>query len=103
MSATLLRDNNGQPVHALQPFNPGSVVLSATSQALAIPTDSKFIRVAATGASWVAFGTSGVVATTSSILFPPGVEVFPVPDGVTHVAVIQVGASTGYFSINRMK
>lgn len=103
MSATLLRDNNGQPVHALQPLNPASVVLSATSQPLVIPSDSKFIRIASTGAAWVAFGTSGVVATTSSILFPPGVEVFPVPEGATHVAALQVGASTGYFSINRMR
>lgn len=103
MSATLLRDNNNQPIQALEPSGAASVALSATSQALALPPNTKFVRVASTGNAWFEFGTSGVVATTSSFLFPGGVEMFPVPSGATHVACLQVGAAVGYFSINRMK
>lgn len=103
IQAALQRDNNSQPVQALQPTSPVSVSLSGSNQVLAIPADATFIRVASTGNAWFEFGTSGVVATTSSVLFPGGVETFPVPYGATHVGVIQVGASTGYFSINRMR
>ena len=87
MSATLQRDVNSQPVQSLQPVSPTSVSISGTSQLLAIPANTKFFRMAATGAVWFDIGTSSVVATTSSLLFPPGVDVFPVSEGATHVAV----------------
>lgn len=99
---SLSRDKNGIPIQALSPISAVSVALSGTSQALAVPADTSMIRIAATGNAWIAFGTSGVEATTSSILFPGGVEVFPLPSGTTHIACLQVGAATGYFSINRM-
>jgi ribosomal protein L11 methylase PrmA len=58
---------------------------------------------ACTGNVYVEFGTGSAVATTSSILFPAGVEMFALPQDITHVAVLQVGASSGVFSVNRMK
>jgi len=98
----LCRDSNNIPIQALSPISAVSVALSGVSQALAVPTDTKVIRIASTGNAWIAFGTSLVEATTASLLFPGGVEVFPLPTGTTHVACLQVGAATGYFSINRM-
>lgn len=103
MSGTLQRDLNSVPVQSLIPLSPISVALSGTSQLLAIPSGTKFLRVAATGNAWIEFGTGSATATTSSLLFPGGVEVFPISSDITHLAVLQVGASTGYISINRMK
>jgi hypothetical protein len=103
MTATLARDQNNQPVSALFPIAAVTVALSGTSQLLAVPANTRFLRVASTGNTWVEFGNSGAVATTASILFPGGVEVFPIAPEVTHIAALQVGASTGFFSINRMK
>jgi hypothetical protein len=102
MSIDLVRDSNGGAIQVLSPTNAVSVALSGTSQLLAVPADTKVLRLAATGNTWVAFGNSGVVATTSSLLFPGGVEVFSIATGTTHVACLQVGAAVGYFSINRM-
>lgn len=104
MSGTLQRDLNSVPVQSLYPQSPASVSLSGTSQTIAIPAGTKFLRIASTGNAWIEFGTSsGVTATTSSLLFPGGVEVFPITPDITHVAVLQVGASTGFISVNRMK
>jgi hypothetical protein len=103
MSSTLIRDGNNSVVQALFPQSAVTVALSGTSQELAIPAGTTFLRVAATGNVWIAFGAGSATATTSSILFPGGVEVFPIPLDITHMAVLQVGASAGYVSINRMK
>mgnify|MGYP000494090815 CR=1 FL=1 len=96
------RDGNNSPVQALYPASPVNVTISGVSQLLAIPTGTKFLRVAATGNVYLEFGTSGATATTASVLFPAGTEMFKIVDGVTHVATIQVGAATGILSINRM-
>ncbi len=103
MNEALQRDHNGVAVQSLYPTEAVNVAMSASSQALTLPVSAKFIRVACTGNVYIEFGTGSVVATTSSVLFPAGVEMFSVPDAVTHVAVLQVGASSGVFSINRMK
>jgi hypothetical protein len=103
VTGTLQRDLNSVPVQSLIPQSPVSVALSGSSQLLAIPAGTKFLRVAATGNAWIEFGTGSAVATTSSLLFPGGVEVFPITNEITHLAVLQVGASTGFISINRMK
>lgn len=103
MSASLARDQNNQPVSALFPLGATSVAVSASSQQLVIPPNTSFLRVSGTANVWLEFGTAGVTATTSSLLFPGGVEVFPISSDITHVACLQVGTSAGYFSINRMR
>ncbi len=73
-----------------------TVTSSATSTAYAIPNASdgnkpRFIRVASTAESYVKLGTSsGVTATTNDLLIQPSdSEKMFVPNGVTHIAVIQ--------------
>lgn len=72
---------------------PGAVLTftaGATSSApQAFPADTFVIRVAAVNDCYIAFGNSGVVASGSSHFFPKGSELFKVPSGATHMAVIQ--------------
>ncbi len=75
----------------------------ADSTAMAIPTGASLIEVAATENCYIAFGDSGVVASSSVAtdgprLFLAGVQIIPVPlDGddvpYTHMAVIQAGTA----------
>ena len=48
------------------------------------------------------FGDSGVTATTSSHLFPKGVEFMKVPKGATHFAVLRVNAG-GVVSVSNVE
>lgn len=101
----LLRDKWQHPVQALSPEIGTSVVVTigATSQSGALPASSEIIRCAANGNCHLIFGVgSAPTATTSEMLFPAGSEIFVVPTGATHFAVIQANASTGTFSITKV-
>lgn len=95
-------DANGEAVQTLFPTSPTNASTSGTSARVAIPDDSDVVRVASTEAVYLKFGDSAVVATSSDILFPAGVEVFKVPETYTHVAFIQV-SSAGTISICKMR
>ena len=73
---------------------------ASTSAATAIPTNSSGlvptkVRVSATAAACIRFGVSAtVVATTGDAMVQPGdSQLFRIPLGVTHFAVIQVSAA----------
>lgn len=86
---------------ALQIFTTGvNATTSGTSASAALPntqagTAARIVRVAATQAAYINFGTSsGVTATANNILVQPAdAVVLTLPRGSTHFAVIQEAAS----------
>lgn len=71
--------------------------VGAASAATALPVlgETREVRITATVACWIRFGTSGVAASVagSSIPFPASApEVVIVPVGATHFAVIRDSA-----------
>lgn len=101
----LLRDKWGHAVQSLSPVIGSSIVVSvgAGSQSGLIPSGAEVIRCASTGNCHLIFGVgSAPTATTSEMVFPAGSEIFTVPEGATHFAVIQAGASTGSFSMTKV-
>ena len=100
---TLVRDTGGAPVQAVKPTTNATFATSTTSARVAIPTDGVVFRVASNASGFIAFGDSGITASTSSMVFPAGVEVFNLKDtGHTHVAFI-LGTGSGNFSITSLK
>lgn len=97
-------DQNGRALQSLAPAvaGVGSIVLSGTSARVAIPSGAQVVRLAASGNCFFAFGDNSVTATSSSALFPSGVEIFSVKPEWTHVAAIVEAGSSGNFSINEM-
>jgi hypothetical protein len=101
-SPTLVKDS-GAAIQAVRPDLNVSSVTSGSSQRVAFPADTSVVRIASTVDLYIAFGNSAVTASSASMLFPVGAEVFSVqPDGITHVAFIQVGATPGVFSATKM-
>lgn len=76
----------------------GSTIgFNATSQSVAIPTDSantnpKYVRVAATAACYVKIGPSGLKAAAGDILVQPADAVVLNTNGYGYIAAIQVSA-----------
>ena len=56
-------------------------------------TGAQVVRIASNTDAYIKFGTSGVTATSSDLLFPAGVEVLIMPKDTTHVAIVQESAS----------
>lgn len=99
-SSTLPRDVDLAAIQILSPAVDGNVHITATegsSSAVQLPTDTEVVRVAASGAVWLAFGGSGVAAAQSeadSMLFPSGAEFFfTLPDSYTYVAARSVSGA----------
>ena len=76
----------------------GSIIsFGAASASVALPLVSGAppfgVRLAATGACYVQFGTSGVTAVAGGALIQPAdAVVLDIPRGITHIAAIQVSA-----------
>lgn len=89
--ARLPSDQNGTPIQVLAPATAATVVLTAgaTSVRAALPANCEVVRVAAVNDCYVAFGDSNVVASGANMLFTKGSELFDIPIGATHMAVIQ--------------
>ena len=108
-TASLPRDDDSSPIQVLSPAT--SIQISATegsSASVALESDSEVIRIASTGAVFVAFGTSGVDAGTGqadSFVFPAGVEFFFMRDKTnTHVAARSiVGSGNQILTITKMR
>jgi hypothetical protein len=66
----------------------------ATSQRFSIGTAGQPFVVSATDSFPAVAGDSSVTCTTSRPLFPAGVYRFCLPDGCTHVALIQASGAT---------
>lgn len=99
----LTRDKFGEPIQTLSPKDNTNLNIGGSSVRAVIPADAEVVRVAPTVDCYVAFGDSGVVADTGDMNMVTGVEIFRVPEGSTHVAVIQNGAVTGVLSITKME
>lgn len=101
---TIASDNllaeEAQRSTALMPTGtPAKLTIGASSVNVALPAGVAVVRLAASGTCWIKFGTAGLSATTSDILFPAGAEIMKIPTGATHIACIQDGAATGSLSI----
>jgi hypothetical protein len=101
---TLPRDNNSDIVQALSPVDNVTQSVSNGGQVrFTIPALTEIIRIASEVTCYIKFGDSGVVATSSDILFPVGAEVFSIKArGYTHVSILGAGATPGPASITKM-
>jgi hypothetical protein len=99
---TLKNDLFGNPVQALSPSTTANVSIGAASASVALPAGAEIVRLANNAKCFFKFGTSGVTATGSDVMFPVGAELFVVPSTATHIAVIQDGAVTGSLNITKM-
>lgn len=88
-------DQNSQPIPAIEVADDCvQVTFTGSSSATALPSGAKMVRIGLDEDAWIRFGTSGAtVAATNGHFFPKGVEVFVVPEGATHVAVISNGTN----------
>lgn len=108
MTTSLHIDANGNAVQSVQlAGTPAKISIGASTARVAIPSVgadvANVVRVASNASCYIAFGDSGVNATTDSTLFPAGVEVLTVPPTATHIACIQDGAVTGTFQITAVR
>lgn len=101
----LPKDRDSIPVQVLS-VEEGTVVqlsIGAGNQRIALPAFSEIVEIAATDTCKVAFGDGSVDATAGTRrVFPSGSAVYKVPPNATHVAVTQVGTSTGVVTVARM-
>lgn len=85
-----------------------TLTTAAGSAATPIPVGGdgnvpRYIRVAATIESYVAIGASGVAAAANSLLVQPAdAVILAVPNGVTHIAVIQ-GTAPGRVNVTPLE
>ena len=97
------RDNGNAAVQALCPYSTTVLSVSSSSARVALPTNSRVVRLACNQDIHVAFGDNTVTATTNSMLFPFGAEVFNIaPLGATHIAALTTGATPGVLTITIM-
>lgn len=99
----MVRDTAGGLVQALRPSTNVSLSVTTSSARVALPSETALIRIATTVDVYLAFGNSGVTATTSSMLFPAGTEVFTIDDdNITHVAAVLVASTSGPLTATKM-
>jgi len=82
-----------ETVHTTLTINSGSQVIDMTG--------SQLVRIASATDAFIRFGVAGVVATSSNLFFPAGVEVLVMPKDATHVAIIRESVS-GIASITKV-
>ena len=103
ISGVLPQDLNSNPIQVLAPGSTIVAATSGTSASQAVPGSAagRVIRVAVTQDTYIAFGASGVTASSSDILVPAGAEYFQVPADTGFIAYIQVTAA-GRISVSEM-
>lgn len=101
---SLPKDNNSTAIQAVSPDTNVSQSISSAGQVrFAIASDSDIIRIASTASCYFKLGDSGVTATSSDILFPPGAEIFSIKArGFTHVSILGVDVTPGVASVTDM-
>lgn len=103
-------DVNAKPIQILSAAENGTAHLTSTeagSARVALPAGAEVVRIASSGAVWLAFGDNTVTAAAAaanSMLFPAGAEFFfLLPSSYTNVAARSVtGAGNVLISITRM-
>lgn len=103
MKPQLPRDSGNDTVQAVCPVSTTTLNSSGSSQRVTLPVTTDIVRIASTVDLYVEFGGASVNATSSSMLFPAGAEVFSTIDlSITHIAILNVGATPGVVSISKM-
>lgn len=86
-------DQNGFPILALSYGRTTTLAFTASTDRVQIPTlevgIEDVLRLASTAGCYINFGDSTVVATSSDVYFPGGVETVKVPDNATHLSAIR--------------
>jgi hypothetical protein len=100
----LPRDRDGIPMQVLSVQEDTVIQLSiaAGNQRTTLPPDAEVVEVAATDVCRLKFGNASVDATASARVFPGGTQIYKLPPGATHVAITQVGTSSGFVTVARM-
>lgn len=99
----MVRDTSGAAVQALLPASTVALSVSGSSSRVEMPADTNLVRIASSVDCYVEFGGASVAATSSSMLFPAGAEVFNVNrTDITHVAALLVGATPGVLTASKM-
>lgn len=99
----LPRDSGSVAIQAVFPKSTVSLPVSGSTSRVQLPADTGVVRIASTVDVYLEFGGGSVNATTSSMLFPAGAEVFSCEDNaVTHVAALLVGATPGTLTASKM-
>lgn len=96
-------DKNAIALQILSPAYASAVngTIVATSQRVALPTDSEILFITNTQDMWVAFGTGSIVAVSQAsgtFLLLAGERPLQKPSGATHLAVIR-NTTDGLFSV----
>ncbi len=98
-------DQNGFAIQALAYGRNATLSYDGNTSRTQIPTLAAGVedvyRLAAPTACYVMWGDSQVKATSDSVLFPGGVEITKIPQGATHLAVLQY-TDPGTLSITEM-
>jgi hypothetical protein len=106
MNADLPKDVDGHSIQTLAPVEDTVVqaVITAGNQRITLPTGANIVEVAANDVCRIKFGDSAVDASSGTVrIFPPGAAVYRVPAGATHLAVTQVGTSSGFLTVCEMR
>ena len=98
-------DDNLNPIQVLGPGPSVTVAIGTATANVALPTAATILRCANNVNMCAAFGDSNVtVSATNNMLVTSGAEVFLVPAGATHVAVIAAdGVTIGEASFTEMQ
>lgn len=100
------RDSGAAAIPALAPEDTtvSEASIAAGNNRVALPANSVIVEVSCQDFCRMAFGTSTVDVTSGTRrLHPPGISIYRVPADATHVAVTQVGTSSGVFTVTRLK
>lgn len=103
-SVQLPQDVDSRPIQVLSPTESSvaNLTISGASVKVALPSGAQIVEIASADLCRMAFGDSNVTASSTSRLVPAGVSVYRVPTGASHIACIQVGASSGGVTITKL-
>lgn len=102
----LPKDVDGKAIQTLAPIESTVIqaVIAAGNTRIVLPSTAKVVEIAANDSCRIKFGDSSVDATAgTSRIFPAGVSVYAVPPGATHLAVTQLGTSSGFVTVCEMR
>jgi hypothetical protein len=99
----MVYDTSGSAVQALQPDQNVTLNVTTSSARVTLPTNTSLVRIACLVDVYLEFGGSSVTATTSSMLFPAGTEIFNIQAATTtHVAALLVGTTSTTLHATKM-
>ena len=108
--AHMPRDKDSATMQVLSPGVNECVAIAAvqgSSAAIALPSDTGIVRVAASGNCYIAFGGSGISVAqgeADAMVFPGGVEFFHMKDSTyTYIAARSIDDETIQVTATRME